>query len=66
LIVEVIIYYLEMIYVYIYMPRDWSSYNDALVKEAYFIISKDILDSLKMFDIDINAKRKVGRPSSLP
>jgi transposase-like protein len=35
------------------MPRDWSSYNDALVKEAYFIISKDILDSLKMFDIDI-------------
>jgi hypothetical protein len=52
--------------IYVYMPRDWSSYNDALVKEAYFIISKDILDSLKMFDIDINAKRKVGRPSSLP
>jgi len=41
------------------MSRDWSSYNDALVREVDFLFSKNVLNSLKRFDVKC---RGVGRP----
>ena len=41
------------------MLRDWSRYNDALVREVSFFFSRRVLDSLKKFDVE---GRKVGRP----
>ena len=41
------------------MSRDWSGYNDALVREVSFFFSRRVLDSLKKFDVE---GRRVGRP----
>ena len=42
------------------MSRDWSSYNDALVREVNFLFSRKVLDSLKRFDV--KGRGVVGRP----
>lgn len=41
------------------MSRNWSSYNDALVREVSFLFSRRVLDSLRRFDVE---GRRVGRP----
>jgi len=41
------------------MGRDWSSYNDGLVREVWLFFSRRVLDSLKRFDVGV---RGVGRP----
>ena len=41
------------------MPRDWASYNDALVNEVTFIFSRKLLDMFKVFDVE---GKRIGRP----
>ncbi len=42
------------------MPEDWSSYNNALVSEVSYFLTRNVLDALKAFDVE--SKGKVGRP----
>lgn len=41
------------------MSKDWSGYNDTLVREVSFFFSRRVLDSLRRFDVE---GRGVGRP----